>query len=45
MDWNASMLYPNYNQCVTQTGRLSSSRPNGQNLAGDIADVIVSVYE
>jgi DNA polymerase I-like protein with 3'-5' exonuclease and polymerase domains len=45
MDWNASMLYPNYNQCVTQTGRLSSSRPNGQNLAGDIADVIVSVYD
>ena len=45
MDWNEGMLYPNYNQCVTQTGRLSSSRPNGQNLAGDIADVIVSIYE
>lgn len=45
MDWNEGMLYPNYNQCVTQTGRLSSSRPNGQNLAGDIADVIESVYD
>lgn len=44
MDWNEGMLYPNYNQCVTQTGRLSSSRPNGQNLAGDIADIIESVY-
>lgn len=44
MDWNEGMLYPNYNQCVTQTGRLSSSRPNGQNLAGDIADVIESIY-
>jgi len=44
MDWNESMLYPNYNQCVTQTGRLSSSRPNGQNISGDTADIIVSVY-
>jgi len=45
MDWNESMLYPNYNQCVTQTGRLSSSRPNGQNLAGDIADIVESIYD
>lgn len=45
MDWDAGMLYPNYNQCITQTGRLSSSRPNGQNLAGDIADVIFSQYD
>ena len=44
MDWNEGMLYPNYNQCVTQTGRLSSSRPNGQNIQGDVAEVIVSVY-
>lgn len=45
MDWNEGMLYPNYNQCVTQTGRLSSSRPNGQNLAGDIADIVESIYD
>ena len=45
MDWNEGMLYPNYNQCVTQTGRLSSSRPNGQNISGDTADIIVSVYD
>ena len=45
MDWDEGMLYPQYNQCVTQTGRLSSSRPNGQNLAGDIADIIESVYD
>lgn len=44
MDWNEGMLYPNYNQCVTQTGRLSSSRPNGQNLSNEIADVIESIY-
>jgi DNA polymerase I-like protein with 3'-5' exonuclease and polymerase domains len=45
MDWTEGMLYPNYNQCVTQTGRLSSSRPNGQNLAGDIADIVESIYD
>jgi len=44
MDWEQGYLFPNYNQCVTQTGRLSSSKPNGQNLAGDISDIIVSRY-
>lgn len=45
MDWNEGMLYANYNQCVTQTGRLSSSRPNAQNLAGDISDIVESIYD
>jgi len=45
MDWNEGMLYPNYNQCVTQTGRLSSSRPNGQNVQGDVAEIIESIYD
>lgn len=45
MDWDEGMLYPQYNQVVTQTGRLSSSRPNGQNLSNEIADVIESVYD
>ncbi len=44
MDWNEGMLYPNYNQCVTQTGRLSSSRPNGQNISNETAEMIVSVH-
>lgn len=45
MDWDEGMLYPQYNQVVTQTGRLSSSRPNGQNLSNEIADIIESVYD
>jgi DNA polymerase I-like protein with 3'-5' exonuclease and polymerase domains len=32
MDWSKDMLYPNYNQCMAQTGRLSSTKPNAQNL-------------
>lgn len=44
MDWQPGYLYPGYNMCVTQTGRLSSSKPNGQNLAGDVSDIIVSRY-
>jgi DNA polymerase I-like protein with 3'-5' exonuclease and polymerase domains len=31
MNWEHNMLYPSYNQCVAITGRLSSSKPNGQN--------------
>jgi DNA polymerase-1 len=45
MDWQPGYLYPGYNMCVTQTGRLSSSKPNGQNLAGDVSDIIVSRYD
>lgn len=29
-----SVLYPNFNHCVTATGRLSSSKPNFQNING-----------
>ena len=45
MDWDAGMLYPQYNQCVTQTGRLSSSKPNGQNLSNEVSNMIVSRYK
>ena len=27
-------IHPNYNHCITQTGRLSSSKPNMQNISG-----------
>jgi len=43
-DWTQGMLYPQYNQCVTQTGRLSSSSPNAQNISGDVSDIIISRY-
>ena len=31
MGWRDNYLHPSFNQCVTVTGRLSSSNPNGQN--------------
>jgi len=31
-------IHPNYNQCATATGRLSSSSPNAQNMSGKKAD-------
>ena len=43
-DWRDGYLHPNYNQCVVRTGRLSSSSPNGQNLSGNILNLIESRY-
>lgn len=37
--WKDNLLHGNYNQCVTRTGRLSSSSPNMQNFSGEIKDV------
>lgn len=30
--WQQNVLHPSYNQCLATTGRLSSSKPNAQNL-------------
>jgi DNA polymerase I-like protein with 3'-5' exonuclease and polymerase domains len=42
--WSPGMIYGNFNQCVARTGRLSSTKPNLQNQAGDVQDVFVSRY-
>ena len=44
MKWETCMIHPQYNQCVTATGRLSSSKPNAQNFSGDVADCFISRY-
>lgn len=44
MNWKENMLYGQYNQCVTVTGRLSSSKPNLQNLSGDSLGMFISRY-
>lgn len=44
MHWPKGMLYGQFNQCVTGTGRLSSSKPNLQNLSGQALEIFVSRY-
>lgn len=43
--WEGNEIHGQFNQSVTQTGRLSSSDPNLQNLAGDSLDIFISRYE
>lgn len=44
MHWENGVLHPQYNQTLAATGRLSSSKPNGQNMSSDILDIFVSRY-
>lgn len=44
MDWEEEMLHGQFNQCVAQTGRLSSSQPNLQNFASELNDILITRY-
>lgn len=43
--WDIGWLHGQFNQCVAQTGRLSSSNPNLQNLDGEAQDIFISRYQ
>lgn len=45
MNWEQDYLFPTYNQCVTRTGRLSSVKPNGQNIPSESKQYCVSRYQ
>lgn len=44
MSWPPNMLHSNLNQCVATTGRLSSTKPNQQNLPKEAKQYCVSRY-
>jgi DNA polymerase-1 len=44
MNWEVSKIYGQFNQCVARTGRLSSSRPNLQNIDGSIKELFYSRF-
>ena len=44
-NWPVGMLHGQFNQAVVQTGRLSSSSPNLQNLDGAAQDLFISRYQ
>lgn len=42
MNWDPGILHGQFNQCIAQTGRLSSSKPNLQNFSNDLQDIFIT---
>lgn len=45
MNWKPNMLYGNLNQVTARTGRLSSTKPNLQNISGEMKRVFETRYK
>jgi DNA polymerase I-like protein with 3'-5' exonuclease and polymerase domains len=44
MNWKYGILHGNLNQVTARTGRLSSTKPNLQNIAGEMKQVFITRY-
>lgn len=45
MNWNTNMLHGNLNQVTARTGRLSSTKPNLQNISGDMKNMFTTRFK
>jgi DNA polymerase I-like protein with 3'-5' exonuclease and polymerase domains len=41
-NWQGNFIHPQLNHCVAETGRLSSSKPNGQNIDGEVLECLIT---
>ncbi len=44
MGWEDNIIHSSFNQCVSVSGRLSSTKPNVQNIAGEVKEVFISRF-
>lgn len=44
MEWENNVVHHNLNQCNVVTGRLSSSKPNGQNMTEEVHECVLSRF-
>lgn len=44
MDWPEGEIHHTLNQCTAVTGRLSSEKPNGQNMGPEVKKLLISRY-
>lgn len=44
MGWDDNIIHSNFNQCVAQSGRLSSTKPNVQNIADEVKEIFITRF-
>jgi DNA polymerase I-like protein with 3'-5' exonuclease and polymerase domains len=45
MGWDDNIMHSNFNQCVAVSGRLSSTKPNVQNIEAEVKEVFISRFK
>jgi DNA polymerase I-like protein with 3'-5' exonuclease and polymerase domains len=44
MGWDDCIMHSNFNQCVAVSGRLSSTKPNCQNIENEVKEIFISRF-
>lgn len=45
MGWTDNIIHSSFNQCTTVSGRLSSTKPNVQNMAKEVNEILISRFK